>query len=189
MLLVIDNYDSFTFNLVQALGRLGVSVLVKRNDAVTVKDVEAISPRQIVISPGPRTPREAGNCLAILERFIGRVPILGVCLGHQALGEVCGGRVVRGKEPVHGKASRIYHRGEGVFKGLPSPFWGGRYHSLVVERESLPPQLEVVAEDEEGVVMGLRVRGTQAWGVQFHPESVLTPQGERLLYNFLQLSE
>ncbi len=187
MVLVIDNYDSFTYNLVQALGQMGEEMLVVRNDAVTAEDVESMRPDCLVISPGPGTPEGAGNCLSILRRFVGRLPVLGVCLGHQALGQVLGGKVVRAPEPVHGKASLIYHCGEGIFAGLPQPFSAGRYHSLVLERKSLPTSLEVVAEDESGLVMGIRCRGTQAWGVQFHPESVLTPQGEQLLYNFLRI--
>lgn len=188
MVLVIDNYDSFTYNLVQALGRMGEEVAVLRNDAVTPEDVEELLPGCLVISPGPGRPEDAGNCLSILRRFAGRLPTLGVCLGHQALGLVFGAAVVRAPEPVHGKASLIYHSGEGIFEGLPRPFPAGRYHSLVLERSSLPPSVEVVAEDESGLVMGIRCRGTRAWGVQFHPESVLTPNGDELLRNFLRLA-
>ncbi|MDH7479576.1 MAG: aminodeoxychorismate/anthranilate synthase component II [Syntrophomonadaceae bacterium] len=189
MLLLVDNYDSFTYNLAQLLGEIRLPVEVRRNDAVTPEEVEDLRPTHLVISPGPGTPEQAGNSLAICRRFIGRIPILGVCLGHQCLARAGGAAVVRAEVPVHGKTSRIYHRGEELFTGMPRPFLATRYHSLVVERRSLPEKIEVVAETGDGVVMGLRWRGTQAWGVQFHPESVLTPEGRTLLRNFLALRE
>ena len=190
MIFVIDNYDSFTFNLVQYLGELGEDVRVHRNDALTVDEVAALAPTQIVISPGPCTPNEAGISLALVERLSGRVPILGVCLGHQAIGQAFGGRVVRAKKIMHGKTSPIHHDGRGVFAGLPNPFEATRYHSLVVERESLPDCLEVSAWtlDEQGAfdeIMGLRHRTLAVEGVQFHPESILTLHGKDLLRNFV----
>jgi anthranilate synthase/aminodeoxychorismate synthase-like glutamine amidotransferase len=187
MILVIDNYDSFTYNLVQYLGELGEEVVVRRNDEITLDDVETNLPGRILISPGPGRPADAGISLALIARFAGRIPILGVCLGHQAIGEVFGGRVVRAAKVVHGKASEILHDGKSVFRDLNSPFPAGRYHSLVVERESLPACLEVSAETRDGVIMGLRHREQQIEGVQFHPESILTPAGKKLLNNFLQL--
>ena len=187
MILVIDNYDSFTYNLVQYLGELGEEVVVRRNDEITLDDVETNLPGRILISPGPGCPADAGISLALIARFAGRIPILGVCLGHQAIGEVFGGRVVRAAKVVHGKASEILHDGKSVFRGLNSPFPAGRYHSLVVERESLPACLEVSAETRDGVIMGLRHREQQIEGVQFHPESILTPAGKKLLANFLKL--
>jgi anthranilate synthase/aminodeoxychorismate synthase-like glutamine amidotransferase len=187
MILVIDNYDSFTYNLVQYLGELGEEVVVRRNDEITLDDVETNLPGRILISPGPGCPADAGISLALIARFAGRIPILGVCLGHQAIGEVFGGRVVRAAKVVHGKASEILHDGKSVFRDLNSPFPAGRYHSLVVERESLPACLEVSAETRDGVIMGLRHREQQIEGVQFHPESILTPAGKKLLANFLKL--
>jgi len=187
MILVIDNYDSFTYNLVQYLGELGGDVVVRRNDEITPDEIESNLPSRILISPGPGRPDDAGISLELISRFSGRVPILGVCLGHQAIGQVFGGRVVRASTVVHGKASEIQHDGQSIFKGLDSPFKAGRYHSLVVERESLPACLEVSAETNDGVIMGLRHREKQIEGVQFHPESVLTPAGKRLLQNFLKL--
>ena len=193
MLLMIDNYDSFTFNLVQYLGELGEDVRVERNDALGVAEIEALGPERIVISPGPCTPNEAGVSLALIARLAGRVPILGVCLGHQAIGQAFGGRVVRAKRIMHGKTSLVHHTGQGVFAGLPNPFQATRYHSLVVERESLPDCLEVTAwtEDESGgfdEIMGLKHRTLPVEGVQFHPESILTQHGHDLLRNFLQQS-
>ena len=187
MILVIDNYDSFTYNLVQYLGELGEDVLVRRNDEITLDRIESSLPSRILISPGPGRPADAGISAGLIRHFAGRVPILGVCLGHQAIGEVFGGRVVRASRVVHGKASEIEHDGRSIFKGLDSPFKAGRYHSLVVERESLPACLEVSAETNDGVIMGLRHREQQIEGVQFHPESILTPAGKRLLQNFLEL--
>jgi len=187
MILVIDNYDSFTYNLVQYLGELGEDVLVRRNDEMTLDQIESLLPSRMLISPGPGRPAEAGISAELIRRFSGRVPILGVCLGHQAIGEVFGGRVVRASTVVHGKASEIKHDGKSIFKGLHSPFKAGRYHSLVVERESLPACLEISAETNDGVIMGLRHREKKIEGVQFHPESILTPAGKRLLQNFLEL--
>ncbi|HEX2482183.1 MAG TPA: aminodeoxychorismate/anthranilate synthase component II [Methylomirabilota bacterium] len=185
MLLMIDNYDSFTYNLVQYLGELGAELAVYRNDAITVDEVERLAPAGIVVSPGPGTPREAGVSVPLIRRCAERVPILGVCLGHQAIGEVFGGVVERAPQPVHGKTAFIQHDGRGVFTGLPSPFEATRYHSLVVRRAGLPSCLEVSAESEDGLVMGLRHRELPVEGVQFHPESILTASGKALLGNFL----
>jgi len=187
MILVIDNYDSFTYNLVQYLGELGEELVVRRNDEVTLDEIEANLPSRILISPGPGRPSDAGISLELISNFAGRVPILGVCLGHQAIGQVFGGRVVRASTVVHGKGSEIRHDGKTIFNDLASPFKAGRYHSLVVERESLPACLEVSAETSDGVIMGLRHREKRIEGVQFHPESILTPAGKRLLKNFLEL--
>lgn len=188
MLLLIDNYDSFTYNLVQYLGELGMDVLVRRNDAITVAEAETLSPSHVVISPGPCTPAEAGISCALIERLGPRVPTLGVCLGHQCIGAVFGGRVIRAPEPVHGKVASIHHHGEGVLAGLPRPFSATRYHSLIVERASLPPTLIVTAETDDGLVMALRHREYPIEGVQFHPESILTAAGKDLLRNFLRMS-
>jgi para-aminobenzoate synthetase component 2 len=187
MILVIDNYDSFTYNLVQYLGELGATVVVRRNDELTLAELEEQLPQRILISPGPGRPADAGIAPGVIKRFAGRVPILGVCLGHQAIGEVFGGRVVRARSVMHGKASEIVHDGKTVFRNLASPFSAGRYHSLIVERESLPPCLEISAETRDGVIMGLRHREQPIEGVQFHPESILTPAGKGLLANFLAL--
>jgi anthranilate synthase/aminodeoxychorismate synthase-like glutamine amidotransferase len=187
MILVIDNYDSFTYNLVQYLGELGEDVVVRRNDDVSLADIEANLPGSIVISPGPGRPAEAGISLDLITRFAGRVPILGVCLGHQALGQAFGGRVTRAASVVHGKNSEVFHDGQTIFRDLESPFKAGRYHSLVVERESLPSCLEVSAQTSDGVIMGLRHRQQKVEGVQFHPESILTPAGKKLLANFLAI--
>ena len=181
MLLMIDNYDSFTWNLVQYFGELGADVHVHRNDAITLEQIEAWQPERIVISPGPCTPREAGISVPAIERFAGRIPILGVCLGHQSIGQAFGGRVVRAQKVMHGKLSQVSHDGRGVFLGLPSPFAVTRYHSLAIERESLPSCLEVSATAEDGEIMGVRHRQFPVEGVQFHPESVLTPQGPAIL--------
>jgi anthranilate synthase/aminodeoxychorismate synthase-like glutamine amidotransferase len=186
MLLVIDNYDSFAYNLVQYLGELGAALAVHRNDAVTVDAVEALSPSAIVVSPGPGAPADAGISPEVIRRFAGRRPILGVCLGHQAIGEVFGGRIARAPRPIHGKTSRIHHDGRGIFAGLPDPFEATRYHSLIVERGSVPDCLEVSAWTDDGLVMGLRHRSAPVDGVQFHPESILTTAGKALLANFVQ---
>jgi anthranilate synthase/aminodeoxychorismate synthase-like glutamine amidotransferase len=187
MLLLIDNYDSFTFNLYQYLAELGADVLVRRNDEITVAEAEALAPSHVVISPGPCTPREAGVSNEIIARLGSCIPLLGVCLGHQCIGEVFGGRVVRAPEPVHGKVARISHTGIGILLGLPNPFEATRYHSLIVERATLTPTLEVTAETADGLIMGLRHREYPIEGVQFHPESVLTPVGKDLLRNFLEM--
>jgi anthranilate synthase component 2 len=186
MLLMIDNYDSFTYNLVQYLGELGQDVKVVRNDEMDVEAIEALRPERIVLSPGPCTPNEAGVSLAVIRRFAGKLPILGVCLGHQAIGQAFGGRIVHAKTLMHGKVSQIHHRGQGVFAGLPSPFQATRYHSLAIERESCPAQLEVTAWTDDGEIMGVRHRTLPVEGVQFHPESILTEHGHDLLRNFLQ---
>jgi len=185
-LLLVDNYDSFTFNLVQYLGELGAEVEVFRNDAIDVAGIRARRPDGLVLSPGPCTPAEAGVTVPAIQALAGALPILGVCLGHQAIGQAFGGKVVRNRRIVHGKASSVRHRGQGVFRGLPSPFLAGRYHSLVVERETLPRALQVTAWTAEGEIMGLRHRELPVEGVQFHPESVLTAEGKRLLGNWLR---
>ena len=185
MILMIDNYDSFTYNLVQYLGELGAEVQVYRNDALTLEQIEAWKPAKIVISPGPCTPSEAGICVPLIERFAGTIPILGVCLGHQAIGQAFGGRIVRAGRVMHGKLSEVTHRGRGVFAGLQSPLTVTRYHSLVIERGSLPSCLEVTGESEDGEIMGVRHRELRVEGVQFHPEAILTHQGHELLANFL----
>ena len=186
MLLMIDNYDSFTYNLVQYFGELGAEVRTVRNDALTPDEAEAIDPQGIVISPGPGTPDGAGITLALIERFAGRIPILGVCLGHQAIGQAFGGRVVRAQRVMHGKVDRVTHTGEGVFAGLPESFEVTRYHSLVVERASLPACLAVTAHTGDGEIMGLRHRKLDVEGVQFHPESIATEHGHAMLGNFLK---
>lgn len=187
VILVIDNYDSFTFNLVQYLGELGAQTVVYRNDRITLEEIEDLAPTAMVISPGPCTPNEAGISVAAVRRFAGRLPILGVCLGHQAIGQAFGARIVRARYPIHGKASAVYHDGRTIYRGLPSPFRAGRYHSLVVAEEGLPPCLEITARTEDGQIMGVRHRLYPVEGVQFHPESILTPQGKALLGNFLAL--
>lgn len=187
MVLIIDNYDSFTYNLAQYLGELGAQVEVRRNDQITLDEIRSLRPERIVISPGPKTPREAGICLEMIREFSGHLPILGVCLGHQAIGEAFGGRVIRAPQVMHGKTSMILHDGKSIFSGLPNPFPATRYHSLIVERETLPPSLVVSATSPEGLVMGLRHREMKVEGVQFHPESILTEAGKQLLGNFLGL--
>ncbi|MGQ4879494.1 anthranilate synthase component II [Billgrantia sp. LNSP4103-1] len=189
--LMLDNYDSFTFNVVQYLGELGAEVVTYRNDAITLEEIEALAPSHLVISPGPCTPNEAGISLAAIRHFAGRLPILGVCLGHQAIGQVYGGKVIRAPEVMHGKTSRIHHNGQGVFAGLEDPLEVTRYHSLVVEADTMPECLEVTAwtgdsDVTPGLVMGLRHRELDIEGVQFHPESILTRQGHELLANFLK---
>jgi anthranilate synthase/aminodeoxychorismate synthase-like glutamine amidotransferase len=188
VLLVIDNYDSFTYNLVQYLGELGETVEVRRNDSITLDDIElTLKPARIVISPGPGTPNDAGITLRLIERFAGKIPLLGVCLGHQAIGQAFGGRVVRAPELMHGKASEICHDGKTIFAGLNDHFMAGRYHSLIVERESLPACLEISAYTTDNIIMGLRHRELKVEGVQFHPESILTSEGKNLLANFLEI--
>jgi anthranilate synthase component II len=186
MLLMIDNYDSFTFNLVQYLGELGAQVKVVRNDEIDVEGAARLNPARIVISPGPCTPNEAGISLAAIARFGAEIPILGVCLGHQAIGQAFGGRVVKAKRVMHGKVSSVRHDGKGVFAGIPDGFAATRYHSLAVERESLPACLEVTAQSEDGEIMGLRHRTLPVEGVQFHPEAMLTEHGHAMLKNFLE---
>jgi anthranilate synthase/aminodeoxychorismate synthase-like glutamine amidotransferase len=188
MLLVIDNYDSFTYNLVQYLGELGQQVRVVRNNEVSVDDVVRMCPEAIVISPGPCTPNEAGISLEVISRLAGKIPILGVCLGHQAIGQAFGGKVIRAKEVVHGKTSRVFHDDKGIFSGLPNPFEATRYHSLVVERSSLPDCLEITAKTWDEEIMGLRHKSLPVEGVQFHPESFLTKVGKDILRNFLRLA-
>ena len=187
MLLMIDNYDSFTYNLVQYLGELGADVQVYRNDALTLEQIAAWHPERIVLSPGPCTPSEAGICVPLIRRFAGEIPILGVCLGHQAIGQAFGGRIVRAGRVMHGKLSSVRHDEHGVFAGLPSPLTVTRYHSLAIERASLPSCLEITAESDDGEIMGVRHRDALVEGVQFHPEAILTQQGHALLSNFLTL--
>ena len=186
MLLMIDNYDSFTYNIVQYFGELGEDVRVYRNDEITIEQIEALNPDRICISPGPKAPAQAGISVAVLKHFAGKKPILGVCLGHQAIGEAFGGKVIRAKQVMHGKTSLIAHTGVGVSKGLPSPFTVIRYHSLAIERASLPSCLEVTAWTYDGEIMGVRHREYDIEGVQFHPESILSEHGHALLKNFLE---
>jgi anthranilate synthase component 2 len=187
VLLVIDNYDSFTFNLVQYFGQLGVEQRVFRNDEITVEQALALNPERVMISPGPCSPSEAGVSCDIIRAFAGKKPLLGVCLGHQAIGQVYGGKVVRAPNLMHGKTSPIFHDGEDLFRGMPSPFAATRYHSLVVDRPSLPECLKVTAWTEDGLIMGLKHRTLPVWGVQFHPESFVTERGLDILANFLRL--
>ena len=186
MLLLIDNYDSFTYNLAQYLGELGQDVQVYRNDAITLEQIAAWKPEKIVISPGPCTPREAGISVPLIERFAGEIPVLGVCLGHQAIGQAFGARIVRAGKVMHGKLSAVSHRGTGVFTGLKNPLTATRYHSLVIERASLPSCLDITAESDDGEIMGVRHRQYAVEGVQFHPEAILTEEGHALLSNFLK---
>ncbi|HET8608858.1 MAG TPA: aminodeoxychorismate/anthranilate synthase component II [Burkholderiales bacterium] len=186
MLLMIDNYDSFTYNLVQYFGELGEEVKVARNDEITLDEIATLKPAYIVVSPGPCTPNEAGVSVPLIKRFAGEIPILGVCLGHQSIGQAFGGKVVHAAQVMHGKTSAVKHTGAGVFNGLPNPFTATRYHSLAIERASLPKCLEVTAESEDGEIMGVRHRTLAVEGVQFHPESILTEHGHRMLRNFLE---
>ena len=187
MLLVIDNYDSFTYNLVQYLGELGETVEVRRNNRVTIDEIEnSLRPERIVISPGPGTPDDAGISLDVIAHFSGKIPLLGVCLGHQAIGQAFGGKVIRAPELMHGKASIVSHDGQTIFAGISDPFLAGRYHSLIVEKESLPDSLEISARTADDIIMGLRHRELKVEGVQFHPESILTSEGKQLLANFLK---
>ncbi|MFM9332158.1 aminodeoxychorismate/anthranilate synthase component II [Paenibacillus mesotrionivorans] len=187
MILVIDNYDSFTYNLVQYLGELGEKVEVRRNDEIDLEGIAALNPDHILISPGPCTPNEAGVSLALIERFKGELPILGVCLGHQSIGQAFGGDVIRAERLMHGKTSQIHHDGKGLFRDLPNPFTATRYHSLIVKRETLPDCLEITAWTDEGEIMGLRHKEYAIEGVQFHPESIITQNGHKMLANFLGL--
>jgi anthranilate synthase component 2 len=186
MLLMIDNYDSFTYNLVQYFGELGEEVRVFRNDEISVEQVAALKPDHIVISPGPCTPVEAGVSVAVIQEFSGKIPILGVCLGHQSIGQAFGGRIIHAKQLMHGKTSQIHHKNLGVFAGLPNPFTATRYHSLVIERETIPDCLEITAWTDDGEIMGVRHKTLAVEGVQFHPESILTEYGHEMLANFLR---
>jgi anthranilate synthase/aminodeoxychorismate synthase-like glutamine amidotransferase len=187
MILLIDNYDSFTFNLAQYLGQMGQKIEIRRNDQISLDEIEELNPERVIISPGPCTPKEAGVSVPVIQRFAGKIPILGVCLGHQAIGAAFGGRVIRAQEIMHGKTSDIQHDSKTIFRGLPRPFLATRYHSLMVERKSLPRTLEISAETSDGTIMGLRHRKLRVEGVQFHPESVLTDAGFQLLKNFLTI--
>ena len=186
MLLMIDNYDSFTYNLVQYLGELGEDVVVRRNDELTLDEIGAMKPARIVVSPGPCTPNEAGISVPLIERFAGKIPLLGVCLGHQSIGQAFGGRIVHAQRSCTGRSSAISHSGQGVFRNLPNPFQATRYHSLVIERETLPDCLEITAWTDDGEIMGVRHKTLPVEGVQFHPESILTEHGHDLLRNFLE---
>ena len=185
MILLIDNYDSFTYNIAQYLGELGATVRVVRNDAITIAAISKLKPRAIVISPGPGNPDEAGISLEVIRSLAGKFPILGVCLGHQAIAQAFGGRVIRASRLMHGKLSSVFHNGKGMYQGMPKPFQATRYHSLIVEKRSLPACLRITSETDDGVIMGLRHRKHQVEGVQFHPESIMTQDGKRLLANFL----
>jgi anthranilate synthase/aminodeoxychorismate synthase-like glutamine amidotransferase len=187
MLLIIDNYDSFTYNLVQYFGELGAALQVFRNDRITLEEIERLQPEKLCVSPGPGTPREAGISCDVIRTFGPRIPVLGVCLGHQAIGDVFGGQVVRAPRLMHGKTSAIHHSGRGVFDGLPNPFEATRYHSLIVQRETLPACLEITAQTDQDEIMGLRHNQFPVHGVQFHPESILTLEGKKLLKNFLEM--
>jgi len=188
MFLLIDNYDSFTYNLYHYLGELGAQLVVKRNDALTAAEAVVMSPQGIILSPGPCTPNEAGICLKLIEAVAGKLPLLGVCLGHQALGQAFGGKVVRAPAPLHGKLSQVSHRDIGVFQDIPTPFTGTRYHSLIVDRATLPDCLEITAETSDGLIMGMQHREYPLHGVQFHPESIASEHGHRLLGNFLRIA-
>jgi len=187
MILMIDNYDSFTYNLVQYLGELGQVVKVFRNDALTIKDIQKLNPEKIVISPGPGRPEDAGISCEVIRQFCGKIPILGVCLGHQAIGYVFGGKIVGAKKLMHGKTSKIYHNKKDIFKGIPNPFLATRYHSLLIERKSLPDCLEITANTHENEIMGIKHKTYPLWGVQFHPESILTKSGKQILDNFIKI--
>jgi anthranilate synthase/aminodeoxychorismate synthase-like glutamine amidotransferase len=188
VLLMIDNYDSFTFNLVQYLGEMGREIEVRRNDAITLTEIAALRPEAIVLSPGPCTPNEAGICLDLIAHFAGRIPILGVCLGHQAIGQTFGGEVVRAPRLMHGKTSLIHHDGQTIYAGLRNPFTATRYHSLIVKKETIPPCLEITAWTEQNEIMGVRHKEFFVEGVQFHPESILTEEGKSLLWNFIEMA-
>lgn len=188
MILMIDNYDSFTFNIVQYLGQMGEDVRVYRNDRITLDEIKKLNPQAIFLSPGPRSPKEAGITVEVIRNFYKSIPIMGICLGHQSIGFAFGGEVVRARSIMHGKTSMMINDGRTIFAGLPNPFSAGRYHSLIVKRETLPDCLEISAETSEGEIMGLRHRQYQVEGIQFHPESVLTPQGKRIIKNFLKIT-
>ncbi|MCE5314690.1 MAG: aminodeoxychorismate/anthranilate synthase component II [Armatimonadota bacterium] len=186
MILIIDNYDSFTYNLVQYIGEMGQQLKVFRNDKIALEEIEEIRPDKIVLSPGPCTPNEAGISLSVIERFAGRIPILGVCLGHQSVGQAFGGEIVRAQKPMHGKTSLIHHDGQGVFKDMPNPLEATRYHSLIIRRETIPDCLQITAETDRHEIMGVRHKDYPIEGVQFHPESILTQDGKKLLANFVE---
>lgn len=186
MILMIDNYDSFTYNLVQYLGELGEKLEVYRNDKITISQIKDLKPKQIIISPGPGRPQDAGISEDVIKRFSGEIPILGVCLGHQAIGEAFGGEITRADRIMHGKTSMIYHNGRGIFKGIKNPFSATRYHSLIIKRDSLPSCLEIIAETKEKEIMGVKHKEYGVWGVQFHPESILTKEGKKILANFIK---
>lgn len=186
MILIIDNYDSFTYNLFQYLEELGARCRVVRNDALSLREIEKLRPEKIVISPGPGTPDESGVSLDVLRHLSDKIPVLGVCLGHQAIGQVFGGKVIRAPKAIHGKISQIFHKGTGIYKGMPNPFPATRYHSLIVERRSLPTELEITCKTEDGLIMGLRHKRKKVEGIQFHPESIMTTEGKSLLKNFLK---
>ncbi|ADU28366.1 aminodeoxychorismate/anthranilate synthase component II [Evansella cellulosilytica] len=185
MILMIDNYDSFTYNLVQYLGEMGQELIVKRNDQITIEEIEELNPKYIMVSPGPCTPNEAGISLKVIEHFAGKIPIFGVCLGHQSIAQVFGGDVIRAERLMHGKTSEMYHNGETIFKNIPSPFTATRYHSLIVKKETLPDCFDITAETKEGEIMAIRHKELPIEGVQFHPESIMTGEGKVLLNNFL----
>ncbi|MBS4023409.1 MAG: aminodeoxychorismate/anthranilate synthase component II [Dethiobacter sp.] len=187
MIAVIDNYDSFTYNLVQLMGEMGEELYVLRNDRFSMQELAASKPRAVIVSPGPGTPQKAGLSMKVIDYFAGRVPVFGVCLGHQAIGSCYGADVIQAPLPVHGKASNVFHNGDSIFDGVQSPFPAGRYHSLMIKRETLPECLQVTAETSDGLVMGVRHKELPVYGVQFHPESVITPSGKRILKNFLRV--
>ena len=187
MILLIDNYDSFTYNLAQYLGELGEKLQVVRNDKISLGDIAALGPAKIVISPGPGRPKDAGISCALIRRFCGKIPILGICLGHQCIGEVFGGKIVRAQRLMHGKTSLIYHNGKTIFKGIKKPFVATRYHSLIVRKRNLPKCLEIIAWTKDKEIMGLKHRDLPVWGLQFHPESILTKDGKQILKNFIRL--
>ena len=187
MILIIDNYDSFTYNLVQYLGELGAKMCVARNDKISINEIKKLKPEKIVISPGPRRPKDAGVSCQVIRRFGNKIPILGICLGHQCIGEVFGAKIVQAKSLMHGKTSFIYHKGKDILKGVKSPFVATRYHSLAVEKKSFPRSLEIIAQSEDKEIMGLRHKKFPIWGLQFHPESILTREGKKILSNFLKV--
>ncbi len=189
MILLIDNYDSFTYNLAQYFGELGEKLRVLRNDKISLKDIAKLKPAKIVISPGPGRPRDAGISCALVRHFAGRIPILGICLGHQCIGEVFGAKIVRAQRLMHGKTCLIYHNGKTIFKGIKNPFTATRYHSLIVQRKNFPKCLEIIAQTEEKEIMGLKHRDFSLWGLQFHPESILTEEGKKILKNFIKVKK
>lgn len=187
MILIIDNYDSFTYNLYQYIAEISDNVLVKRNDKITIAEITELNPSSIVLSPGPGRPEDAGICVDVIKTFMNKMPILGVCLGHQAIGIATGGRVIQANEIMHGKDSLVFHNADGLYKEMPNPFRAGRYHSLIIERETLPQVLQIESETKDGIIMGVRVKNTSVYGVQFHPESMLTPEGKTLVKNFMNI--